>query len=191
MHPSDCFRQLGLVPGASRRQIQRAYRRLALHLHPDKAPGDEAARRRFIQLTEAYRTLVGTAAAPDADESFAACDECGRFRTVYATPSGKHLCESCSLRPRGMLFLPMPPLVVVRCIASIVLIVASLGCLLAWVFQPEPGWLAAAAAGGILTFAMLAVTCVRVRVCTSPRDPRARHRATARRRRATAPTADA
>ncbi len=54
---------LGLAPGARVDDIKRAYRRLARSLHPDTHPtATDAERRalqeRFVQVTEAYRTLV-------------------------------------------------------------------------------------------------------------------------------------
>ena len=51
---------LGLDPGASRADIARAYRRLALLTHPDVSP-DPTAPQRFAALTEAYeRALAET-----------------------------------------------------------------------------------------------------------------------------------
>jgi hypothetical protein len=51
---------LGLRPGASRADIARAYRRLALLTHPDVSP-DPTAAQRFAALTEAYeRALAET-----------------------------------------------------------------------------------------------------------------------------------
>lgn len=57
------WRLLGLPPGARLDDIKRAYRHLARSLHPDTHPtATEAERRalqqRFVEVTEAYRTLV-------------------------------------------------------------------------------------------------------------------------------------
>eukprot|EP00434_Breviolum_minutum_P025203 symbB.v1.2.022263.t1/scaffold1971.1/size94200/1 len=46
---------LGIAKGSSRQQIQSAYRRRALDLHPDKPQGDRAA---FEKLTEAHDRLL-------------------------------------------------------------------------------------------------------------------------------------
>ncbi len=51
---------LGLDPGASRGEITRAYRRLALLTHPDVS-GDPAAAQRFASLTDAYRRALAEA----------------------------------------------------------------------------------------------------------------------------------
>ena len=54
---------LGLPPGSGLTDIKRAYRRLARTVHPDLHPGasDDERRdlqRRFVELTDAYRSLV-------------------------------------------------------------------------------------------------------------------------------------
>lgn len=48
---------LGLSADASRRDIERAYKRLARRYHPDLNPGDPEAEAIFEQVTEAYETL--------------------------------------------------------------------------------------------------------------------------------------
>jgi len=49
---------LGVESGASTDEIKRAYRNLALRLHPDKNPSDETAHRSFQEINQAYSTLV-------------------------------------------------------------------------------------------------------------------------------------
>lgn len=51
------FQLLGLKPGASRREIQSAYRRLAKKYHPDVSRESDAEER-FIEITEAYQELL-------------------------------------------------------------------------------------------------------------------------------------
>jgi len=48
---------LGLAPGASKQDVKRAYRKLAMQYHPDinKAPG---AKEIFLRITEAYNYLL-------------------------------------------------------------------------------------------------------------------------------------
>src|SRR5579884_777472 len=55
------YRRLQVGPGATRHDIVRAYRRLALGVHPDAHPEDPEAARRFQELTEAYEVLADPA----------------------------------------------------------------------------------------------------------------------------------
>ena len=48
---------LEVVPSASRAEIGRNYRQLALRCHPDRNAGDEGATQRFQKLSAAYHTL--------------------------------------------------------------------------------------------------------------------------------------
>jgi DnaJ-class molecular chaperone len=54
----DYHRVLGIRKGASRKEIQEAYRRLALAYHPDKNK-DAGAEERFKEINEAYAILSG------------------------------------------------------------------------------------------------------------------------------------
>jgi curved DNA-binding protein len=58
----DPYEVLGVERGASRKEIQAAYRRLARRYHPD-VNADPAATERFKQINEAYEVL--TSARPD------------------------------------------------------------------------------------------------------------------------------
>jgi hypothetical protein len=53
------YRLLGLTPGATEAEMKRAYREMAMRLHPDRNPGNEA-HEKFILLTEAYEALLQT-----------------------------------------------------------------------------------------------------------------------------------
>lgn len=57
MDRNDCYTLLGLSPGASRAEIRKQYRMLAMRYHPDRNP-DPHAGELFIRLTEAYEILL-------------------------------------------------------------------------------------------------------------------------------------
>ncbi|MDN4164155.1 DnaJ domain-containing protein [Cytophagales bacterium LB-30] len=52
------YQCLGLTENANKAQVKRAYRQLALSLHPDRNP-DPKAHARFIEVSEAYEILMG------------------------------------------------------------------------------------------------------------------------------------
>ena len=53
----DYYEVLGLARHAGAEEIKKAFRRLALQLHPDKNPGNKEAEERFKELGEAYDVL--------------------------------------------------------------------------------------------------------------------------------------
>ncbi|KAI8880169.1 TPR-like protein [Backusella circina FSU 941] len=53
----DYYKILGLTKTATDSEIKKAYRKLALQLHPDKNPDDEKAEARFKEVGEAYAIL--------------------------------------------------------------------------------------------------------------------------------------
>ncbi|KOS19271.1 DnaJ -like protein subfamily C member 7 -like protein [Escovopsis weberi] len=53
----DYYKIMGLEKDADANDIKRAYRKMAVKLHPDKNPGDEEAEAKFKDMQEAYETL--------------------------------------------------------------------------------------------------------------------------------------
>lgn len=53
----DYYQTLGVSKDASKDEIKKAYRKLAVKYHPDKNPGDTAAEEKFKKATEAYEVL--------------------------------------------------------------------------------------------------------------------------------------
>ena len=56
-HKRDYYEILGVAKGAPADEIKKAYRKLAVKLHPDKNPGDKHAEDNFKELGEAYEAL--------------------------------------------------------------------------------------------------------------------------------------
>ena len=57
MAEADYYKELGVEKNASKEQIRKAYRKLALKYHPDHAQGDKAAEEKFKKISEAYAVL--------------------------------------------------------------------------------------------------------------------------------------
>ncbi|MCX7774502.1 MAG: molecular chaperone DnaJ [Spirochaetaceae bacterium] len=57
MTKRDYYEVLGVPKTATKDEIKKAYRRLAIQYHPDKNPGDKTAEEKFKEATEAYEVL--------------------------------------------------------------------------------------------------------------------------------------
>ena len=60
MAKRDYYEVLGVARNASEADIKKAYRRLAMKLHPDRNPGDKTAEGKFKEVSEAYEMLSDT-----------------------------------------------------------------------------------------------------------------------------------
>lgn len=57
MSKRDYYEVLGVAKNASKDDIKKSYRKLAMQYHPDKNPGDAAAEEKFKEAAEAYEAL--------------------------------------------------------------------------------------------------------------------------------------
>ena len=57
MAKRDYYEVLGVQKNASKDEIKKAYRKLAIEFHPDRNPGDKASEEKFKEATEAYEIL--------------------------------------------------------------------------------------------------------------------------------------
>jgi len=65
----DYYASLGVAKDAEASAIKKAYRKLAVQLHPDKNPGDAAAEAKFKEVSEAYDVLSDATKRKEYDEA--------------------------------------------------------------------------------------------------------------------------
>jgi molecular chaperone DnaJ len=53
----DYYSILELAKGASKEEIKKSYRKLAMKYHPDRTSGDKEAEKKFKEINEAYSVL--------------------------------------------------------------------------------------------------------------------------------------
>ena len=53
----DYYEVLGVSKSATKDEIKKAYRKLAMQYHPDRNPGDKVAEEKFKEAAEAYEVL--------------------------------------------------------------------------------------------------------------------------------------
>jgi len=88
------YDELGVAPTATEAQMKKAYYKKALTCHPDKHPGDEAAKQKFQALSRAYEVLSDaktrarydeTGDVDDEDASASAVDPATFFAMVFGS----------------------------------------------------------------------------------------------------------
>ncbi|MCK5727374.1 MAG: molecular chaperone DnaJ [Thiotrichaceae bacterium] len=57
MSKADYYETLGIQKNASKAELKKAYRRLAMKLHPDRNPDDKSAEKKFKNIQKAYDVL--------------------------------------------------------------------------------------------------------------------------------------
>ena len=78
MAKRDYYEVLGVEKGASKDDIKKAYRKLAVKYHPDRNPGNKEAEDKFKEATEAYEVLSDDQKRPIYDQyGFAGLDGMG------------------------------------------------------------------------------------------------------------------
>jgi len=166
MDHAEFLKTLQLPPAASRHDIQRAFRKMAIELHPDRYRGDPRTHHQFIEMSKAYRAAMRAMPNVKRGEQSGICVECRGFAELYRGLDGRMLCENCLVRSMSRRYLPLPGLiVVVKCLPAIVLNLAALVLLLLGMTTGSVWISAAAMAAGLLSLATLAVTCLYFRYC--------------------------
>ena len=177
MTAAECMRILGLSESASADEIKRAYRRLALELHPDRNRDDAAARQRFAEVSTAYRILMAAARAVRDGKPIGTCRDCGQFGEVATGTDGRIRCRRCLYGPRGGRLLPLPMFVVVRCVGTVVILAVGVYLITAACVTGERPYAIGAFFAGLVGMAALAHTCLSVVHCLQPAERRQKRRA--------------
>ncbi|MBY6196380.1 DnaJ C-terminal domain-containing protein [Vibrio hangzhouensis] len=79
MSKRDYYNVLGVSKGASKKDIKKAYKKLAMKHHPDKNSGDTTAEEKFKEVKEAYEVLTDKEKRSQYDQFGHAAFEDGGF----------------------------------------------------------------------------------------------------------------
>jgi molecular chaperone DnaJ len=85
----DYYEVLGVQKNATKDEIKKAYRKLAIQYHPDKNPGNKEAEEKFKEATEAYEVLADDKKKAAYDQfGFAGVDNMGGQSHDWSTFRG-------------------------------------------------------------------------------------------------------
>lgn len=169
----DCFDALGLPRNATRARVRARYRRLLFLHHPDRNRDDQAARRRFKEVTDAYRTLDSVFARFGAGHPIGRCRQCGDLAELFRVPEGDGLCRVCATDRRGRRGLPAPQVAVISGGASIIGLIAAAILLILGLAGRRWTYVTASLVCDGLALAWLMVLCFSIRY-TATREERRR-----------------
>ena len=71
MAKQDYYEVLGISKSATKAEIKKAYRKMAIKYHPDKNPDDEEAKGKFQDVAAAYEALSD----PESRRKYDRCGE--------------------------------------------------------------------------------------------------------------------
>lgn len=97
MNLADCYRLLGVDPGAKQVEVKESYRRLARRYHPDINPGDKLAQEKFIRFTEAYKLLLSVIKESDREPVLTSATSFGNHSNQ---PEDSHPATSTWVTPK-------------------------------------------------------------------------------------------
>jgi len=168
------MRVLELGESASMEQIKRGYRRLAQRYHPDKHGGDVELARQFAKISHAYRCLMRLSRGAAAGQLVGRCAICGEFDEISRGRDGRFYCSQCVFRPMAGRLLPLPPLIVAKCLGTFCTLGASVYLLILALTAgrtQEGALLAALAFGaGVIGLVWLGWTSIHIAHCLNARE---------------------
>ena len=88
MEYKDYYKTLGVDRSASKDEIKKAYRKLALQYHPDRNPGDTQSEEKFKELNEAYQVLSDEDKRAHYDQLGTSYERFQRQAELLKKPSG-------------------------------------------------------------------------------------------------------